>query len=218
MVTAARAAAVVLVATATVLATVCTRIVDDARVVAAADMGKAGFGRLGVHVGRRAADNDPGPRRRRAGDEDPAARRVGAGDDDGLGADPVHDAQHQPGQGRLRADRRGHTRKPAGCHRSARGVRRASTRRWSRASAPPTCTSREHTLCGLPAETIDYITPPIGPIAPHPAKVVCAVLQTDDATFAMTVTVQTADPDNPTYQRDAETILTGFQMLPPTDA
>ena len=41
MVTASRAAAGVLVATAIVLATSCTRIIDDARVVAAADMGKA---------------------------------------------------------------------------------------------------------------------------------------------------------------------------------
>ena len=40
MVTASRAAAGVLVATAIVLATSCTRIVDDARVVAAADIGK----------------------------------------------------------------------------------------------------------------------------------------------------------------------------------
>src|SRR6476659_2860747 len=38
---AARAAAVVLGATAIVLATACTRMVDDARVVAAPDMGKA---------------------------------------------------------------------------------------------------------------------------------------------------------------------------------
>ena len=40
----------------------------------------------------------------------------------------------------------------------------------------------------------------------------------DDTTYAMTMTVQSADPGNPTYQRDAETILTGFQMLPPSDA
>ena len=72
----------------------------------------------------------------------------------------------------------------------------------------------EHTLCGLPAETLTYITPAMGPVGPHPAMVVCAVLQTDDATFAVTATVQTADPGNPAYQRDAEMILTGFQMLP----
>ena len=45
-----------------------------------------------------------------------------------------------------------------------------------------------------------------------------AVMHTENETYAMTMTVQSADPDNPTYKRDAETILTGFQMLPPSDA
>lgn len=76
----------------------------------------------------------------------------------------------------------------------------------------------ETTLCELPAETIDYITPPLGILPPHPARVLCAVLHTDDRTFAVTMTVQSADPGNPTYRRDAETILTGFQMLPPSEA
>jgi hypothetical protein len=73
----------------------------------------------------------------------------------------------------------------------------------------------EHTLCGLPAETVQYETPAIGNLAPHPGSVVMAVLHTDDTTYAASVTIQTADPANPTYQRDAETILKGFQMLPP---
>ena len=59
MTMAARAATVVLGAAAIVLATACTRVVDDARVVAAPDMGKAGAIRLGLHVGRRADDLDP---------------------------------------------------------------------------------------------------------------------------------------------------------------
>ena len=96
------------------------------------------------------------------------------------------------------------------------GVRRASTRRWMGLGATDLQIT-EHTLCGLPAETLTYITPAMGPLLPHPAMVVCAVLQTDDTTFAMTATVQTADPGNPDYQRDSETILTGFQMLPATD-
>ena len=75
----------------------------------------------------------------------------------------------------------------------------------------------QHTLCGLPAETLNYMAPAMGPVGPHPAMVVCVVLQTDDATFSVTATVQTADPDNPTYRRDADMILTGFQMLPPTE-
>jgi hypothetical protein len=72
------------------------------------------------------------------------------------------------------------------------------------------------TLCELPAEVMDYTTPTLGVLPPHPARVVTAVLNTEDTTYAMTVTVQSADPDNPVYKRDAEMILTGFQMLPPT--
>ncbi|MFY9918810.1 MAG: LpqN/LpqT family lipoprotein, partial [Mycobacterium sp.] len=74
------------------------------------------------------------------------------------------------------------------------------------------------TLCELPAETIDYTTPQLGLLPPHPARVMTAVLHTENDTYAMTLTVQSADADDPTYQRDAEMILTGFQMLPPTDA
>ncbi|MGY4711116.1 LpqN/LpqT family lipoprotein [Mycolicibacterium sp. CBM1] len=71
------------------------------------------------------------------------------------------------------------------------------------------------TLCGLPAEIIVYQMPPIGGLPPHPARVLCAALQSGSRTYAVTVTVQSADPDNPTFQRDAEAILTGFQLLSP---
>ena len=74
----------------------------------------------------------------------------------------------------------------------------------------------EHTLCGLPAETIEYQTPIMGNISPHPGTAVVAVLHTDDTTYAVSVTVQTKDPDNPDFQRDSEEILKGFQLLPPS--
>jgi hypothetical protein len=73
----------------------------------------------------------------------------------------------------------------------------------------------DHTLCGLPAETVQYQTPVMGNLARHPGTVVMAVLHTDDMTYASSVTIQTAAPDDPTYRKDAEAILTGFQMLPP---
>jgi hypothetical protein len=73
----------------------------------------------------------------------------------------------------------------------------------------------EHTLCGLPAETVHFRMGAIGNVAPHPAIAVFAVLHTDDMTYATTVTKKSTDPGNPTYQRDSETILTGFQLLPP---
>jgi hypothetical protein len=76
----------------------------------------------------------------------------------------------------------------------------------------------ETTLCELPAETIDYTTPQLGLLPPHPASVLTAVMHSEDDTYAMTMTVQSADPGNPTFQHDAETILTGFQMLPPSNA
>ncbi len=60
-----------------------------------------------------------------------------------------------------------------------------------------------------------HASSPDGGLPPHPARVVCAVLQTDDRTYAVTVTVQGAEPENPTYKRDSEVILTGFQMLSP---
>jgi hypothetical protein len=73
----------------------------------------------------------------------------------------------------------------------------------------------EHTLCGQPAETVQYLTPVMGNLATHPGTVVMAVLHTDAETYAVSVTIQTADPNDPDYQRDAEAILTGFQFLPP---
>lgn len=75
--------------------------------------------------------------------------------------------------------------------------------------------SEKHTLCGLPAETIHYQMPQMGGLEPHPAIVVGAVLHTETKTFVAAVTVQTTDPDNPAYQRDAETIIKGFQIRPP---
>ncbi len=74
----------------------------------------------------------------------------------------------------------------------------------------------DHTLCGLPAQTMHYQTPVMGNIAPHPGSAIVAVLSTDGMTYAASVTAQTTDPDNPTYQRDADAILRGFQMLPPS--
>jgi hypothetical protein len=73
----------------------------------------------------------------------------------------------------------------------------------------------ERTLCGLPAETVHYQTPVLGNVPPHPAIAVLGVLHTDDMTYAVSVTVQTTDADNPVYKRDADLILNGFQLLPP---
>jgi hypothetical protein len=74
----------------------------------------------------------------------------------------------------------------------------------------------EHSLCGLPAETVHFQMAAIGNVPPHPAIAVFALLHTDDMTYVACATVQSTDPDNPTYQRDIDMILTGLQLLPPS--
>ena len=74
----------------------------------------------------------------------------------------------------------------------------------------------EHTLCGLAAETVQYQTPQTGTLAPHAATVVIAVIHVDEWTYAATITVGSSDADNPTFKRDADMILKGFQLLPPS--
>jgi hypothetical protein len=71
------------------------------------------------------------------------------------------------------------------------------------------------TLCGHKAELVSYDAPPMGLIPPRMAKTLIVVAEFSGNDYAATVTVQAADPDNPTYVRDTQAILTGFQMLPP---
>lgn len=73
----------------------------------------------------------------------------------------------------------------------------------------------EHTQCGLPAQTVDYLAPQMGNVGPHPASVLMVVLETNSVMYLVGVTAQTFDPDNPTYRRDVDTVLSGFQVLPP---
>jgi hypothetical protein len=213
----ARTAAVVVGATAIVLATACTRTVEDARVVAAPDMGKATataadcktvdapLTKVPFHVDDEPVLKIPQP----AGWErvtlmDSELIRFTMRDPklakDNFAPTAVVTLESQPGE-----------HDPQEVFDAQHEVLQSGVGATGLKSEPTT-------LCGLRAEILDYTTPPIGPIAPHPARVMCAVMQTDEKTFAMTLTVQTADADNPTYKRDAETILTGFQMLPPASS
>ena len=72
----------------------------------------------------------------------------------------------------------------------------------------------ETTLCGDKAELVSYDAPRMGRIPPRKAKTVLVTSVFGGNTYVATVTVQSTDPTNPTYARDTETILTGFQMLP----
>lgn len=75
-------------------------------------------------------------------------------------------------------------------------------------------------VCGAPAMSTSYtapevkISPKIPPIPPRKATSLGAVYNAGDVTYVATVTVQSVKADNPTYVKDAETILKGFQLLP----
>lgn len=75
--------------------------------------------------------------------------------------------------------------------------------------------TNETTLCGRKAELVSYDAPAMGRIPPRKAKTLIVAGAFSGRTYAVTVTVQSADPDNPTYVRDTDTILTGFQLLLP---
>ncbi|BBY75613.1 hypothetical protein MPRF_25120 [Mycolicibacterium parafortuitum] len=71
------------------------------------------------------------------------------------------------------------------------------------------------TLCGLPAVRGHYMSPKIGATGSRRAELLSAVMYTKGRTFGVAVTVQSADENDPEYQHDAAQILDGFQMLPP---
>lgn len=75
-------------------------------------------------------------------------------------------------------------------------------------------------VCGATALTTTYtapemkVSPKIPPIPPRRATSLGVVYKTGDVSYVATLTVQTVKPDNPTYIKDADTIIKGFQMLP----
>lgn len=76
-------------------------------------------------------------------------------------------------------------------------------------------------VCGAPAMSTTYtapevkVSPKVPPIPPRKATSLGVVYKAGDVSYVVTLTVQTVKPDNQTYVQDSETILKGFQMLPP---
>jgi hypothetical protein len=71
------------------------------------------------------------------------------------------------------------------------------------------------TVCGRPAQTVSWTAPAMFSAPAHPAKLLLVADQARDKTYLVTLTVESVEPANPTYQHDSETILTGLQVLPP---
>jgi hypothetical protein len=80
---------------------------------------------------------------------------------------------------------------------------------------PTDLTATAGTVCGLPAETLVYAGDPA--LNARPATILWVAIKAYGHTYLAAMT-QTIEPGNPTYQRDAETILSGFEVLPPVAA
>lgn len=76
-------------------------------------------------------------------------------------------------------------------------------------------------VCGAPAMSSTYtapevkLSPKIPPIPPRKAKSMGVVYKAGDSTYVATLTVQTVKPDDQKYAKDSDTIINGFQLLPP---
>jgi hypothetical protein len=57
--------------------------------------------------------------------------------------------------------------------------------------------------------------PKVPPVPSRRATSLGAVYKGPDANYVATLTVQTVKPDDKTFMQDSETILKGFQLLPP---
>ncbi len=78
-------------------------------------------------------------------------------------------------------------------------------------------------VCGAPALSSTYTAPEMK-ISPNPkipvvpsrkATSLGAVYRGEDANYVATLTVQSVKPDDKVFVQDAQTILKGFQLLPP---
>lgn len=68
--------------------------------------------------------------------------------------------------------------------------------------------------CGSTAETVNYTLPAQGGVAAHAAMVLLVAPSYGGNDWSATGTVQTMDANDPMYQQDSSTILSGFQMIP----
>lgn len=79
----------------------------------------------------------------------------------------------------------------------------------------------ETKVCGAPGLSATYKTPELklGPNLPsvpeRKATSLGTVYRAGDANYVATLTVQTIKPDDPTYAKDSDEIVKGFQLLPP---
>jgi hypothetical protein len=75
-------------------------------------------------------------------------------------------------------------------------------------------TTTPGTLCGATSERVEYTCAATGGAPTRPCRLLNVVTTAADRTYLVTVTVQSTEPADPTYQRDSDAILDGFEVLP----
>lgn len=68
------------------------------------------------------------------------------------------------------------------------------------------------TVCGLEAMKVDYTAPAMGAAPERPATVLILLVPTETGAVSYTITAQSTDAADETYQRDVQTILEGVQI------
>ena len=69
------------------------------------------------------------------------------------------------------------------------------------------------TVCGRPAQTVQYVIPRARLAHTLPATALMVVVFSGNKTYGVVLTIQSPAAENPDYQRDLELITTGFQVL-----
>lgn len=83
-------------------------------------------------------------------------------------------------------------------------------------SAVSNFASTRGTLCGLPADTITFGGERARARGRRSVTTKVIVAGVGTRQFVVTMTAQTADPSNQTYQKDVKTVMDGLQILAPT--
>ncbi len=73
-------------------------------------------------------------------------------------------------------------------------------------------TSTPGTLCGFESATNRYHLPPSGTLPERSVTGLVVAVPVGNSLYGITVTVQTADADNPQYTKDLDTVLAGFAV------
>lgn len=76
--------------------------------------------------------------------------------------------------------------------------------------------STRGTLCGLPADTITFGGERARARGRRSVTTKVIVAGVGNRQFVVTMTAQTADPSNQTYQKDVKTVMDGLQILAPS--